>query len=81
MHHVISKCKFYYLYFADGTGTANYDFITANTIIAPHKKPRNGRKAIPDDQKDEQYFQKRKRNNQAAKRSRDARKIREDHVR
>ncbi|KAH0952970.1 hypothetical protein HN011_010858 [Eciton burchellii] len=62
------------------TGTTNYDFITTNTIIAPYKKPRNGRKSIPDDQKDEQYFQKRKRNNQAAKRSRDARKIREDHI-
>ena len=45
------------------------------------KRPRSEKKPIPEEQKDEKYFERRKRNNQAAKKSRDARKIREDHVR
>jgi len=42
------------------------------------KRPRGEKKPIPEDQKDEKYYERRKRNNQAAKKSRDARKIRED---
>jgi hypothetical protein len=45
------------------------------------KRPRGEKKPIPEDQKDEKYYERRKRNNQAAKKSRDARKIREDQVR
>lgn len=56
-------------------------FITTNGITTLHKRPRSEKKPIPDDQKDEKYYERRKRNNQAAKKSRDARKIREDHVR
>ena len=44
------------------------------------KRPRGEKKPIPEDQKDEKYYERRKRNNQAAKKSRDARKIREDQV-
>lgn len=59
----------------------NRHFITTNGITSLHKRPRSEKKPIPDDQKDEKYYERRKRNNQAAKKSRDARKIREDHVR
>lgn len=45
-----------------------------------HRRSRGEKKAIPDEQKDDRYFERRKRNNQAAKKSRDARKLREDQV-
>ncbi|XP_047002808.1 LOW QUALITY PROTEIN: uncharacterized protein LOC124620147 [Schistocerca americana] len=44
------------------------------------RRPRSEKRPIPDDQKDEKYFERRKRNNQAAKKSRDARKVREDQI-
>lgn len=44
------------------------------------KRQRGEKKPIPDAQKDDKYFERRRRNNQAAKKSRDARKIREDQV-
>lgn len=44
------------------------------------KRPRSEKKPIPTDQKDSKYFERRKRNNMAAKKSRDARKSREDEI-
>ncbi|KAL4228692.1 sequence-specific DNA binding [Mactra antiquata] len=44
------------------------------------KRPRSEKKPIPDEQKDDKYFERRKRNNNAAKKSRDARKAREDEI-
>lgn len=44
------------------------------------KRPRSEKKPIPEDQKDNKYFERRKRNNNAAKKSRDARKAREDEI-
>lgn len=44
------------------------------------KRPRSEKKPIPTDQKDTKYFERRKRNNLAAKKSRDARKAREDEI-
>jgi hypothetical protein len=44
------------------------------------KRPRSEKKAIPDDLKDDKYYERRKRNNNAAKKSRDARKSREDEI-
>lgn len=44
------------------------------------RRPRSEKRPIPDDQKDEKYFERRKRNNLAAKKSRDARKAREDEI-
>uniref|UniRef100_A0A0K8T3W0 BZIP domain-containing protein n=1 Tax=Lygus hesperus TaxID=30085 RepID=A0A0K8T3W0_LYGHE len=44
------------------------------------RRPRSEKKPIPDDQKDDKYYERRKRNNQAAKKSRDARRMREDHI-
>ena len=44
------------------------------------KRPRSEKKPIPTDQKDIKYFERRKRNNMAAKKSRDARKAREDEI-
>ncbi|KAG7200599.1 hypothetical protein KM043_001157 [Ampulex compressa] len=55
-------------------------FVGTNGIANIHRRPRSEKKPIPDDQKDEKYYERRKRNNQAAKKSRDARKIREDHI-
>ena len=44
------------------------------------RRPRSEKKAIPEDLKDEKYYERRKRNNTAAKKSRDARKAREDEI-
>lgn len=44
------------------------------------RRQRGEKRPIPHEQKDEKYFERRKRNNEAAKKSRDARKIREDRV-
>ncbi|XP_011875812.1 PREDICTED: cell death specification protein 2 isoform X2 [Vollenhovia emeryi] len=57
-----------------------HHFVPTNGITALHRRPRSEKKPIPDEQKDEKYYERRKRNNQAAKKSRDARKIREDHI-
>ncbi|XP_011505725.1 PREDICTED: nuclear factor interleukin-3-regulated protein [Ceratosolen solmsi marchali] len=57
--------------------------IIENVVISSmhqSRRPRSEKKPIPDEQKDEKYYERRKRNNQAAKKSRDARKIREDHI-
>lgn len=45
-----------------------------------HRKPRGEKRPIPEEQKDDKYYERRKRNNEAAKKSRDARKIREDRI-
>ena len=47
---------------------------------ATMRRPRSEKKPIPEDLKDNKYFERRRRNNLAAKRSRDARKTREDQV-
>ncbi|GLV38044.1 uncharacterized protein CBL_07842 [Carabus blaptoides fortunei] len=44
------------------------------------RRQRGEKKPIPDEQKDDKYFERRRRNNQAAKKSRDARKMREDQI-
>lgn len=44
------------------------------------RRQRGEKRPIPDEQKDDRYYEKRRRNNQAAKKSRDARKFREDQV-
>ncbi|XP_076174030.1 uncharacterized protein LOC143149984 [Ptiloglossa arizonensis] len=54
--------------------------LDTNGISNVQRRPRSEKKPIPDNQKDEKYYERRKRNNQAAKKSRDARKIREDHI-
>ncbi|KAH8421050.1 hypothetical protein KR222_005743 [Zaprionus bogoriensis] len=45
-----------------------------------HRRARGEKRPIPDAQKDAKYYERRKRNNEAAKKSRDARKIREDRI-
>ncbi|KAM7342366.1 uncharacterized protein ACRADG_009819 isoform 2-T2 [Cochliomyia hominivorax] len=45
-----------------------------------HRRPRGEKRPIPEEQKDNKYYERRKRNNEAAKKSRDARKIREDRI-
>ncbi|XP_022228892.2 uncharacterized protein LOC111078498 [Drosophila obscura] len=45
-----------------------------------HRRSRGEKRPIPDAQKDAKYYERRKRNNEAAKKSRDARKIREDRI-
>lgn len=51
-----------------------------NDSVTKAKRLRGEKRPIPEEQKDEKYFERRRRNNQAAKKSRDARKIREDQV-
>lgn len=80
MNILVSKVIINEIY-ADKTGNmVSRHFLSANSITNIHKRPRSEKKPIPDDQKDEKYYERRKRNNQAAKKSRDARKIREDNV-
>ncbi|GAU92469.1 hypothetical protein RvY_04545-2 [Ramazzottius varieornatus] len=50
---------------------------TQNTTA---RRPRSEKKPIPSEQKDQKYFERRRRNNYAAKKSRDYRKAREDQV-
>lgn len=61
-----------------------FSYLEGTTLaIAPSlysRRPRGEKKPIPDEQKDDRYYERRKRNNQAAKKSRDARKMREDQV-
>ncbi|KAF7381557.1 nuclear factor interleukin-3-regulated protein isoform X1 [Vespula maculifrons] len=64
----------------DSDTIMNRQFINDNNTQSISRRPRSEKKPIPDDQKDEKYYERRKRNNQAAKKSRDARKIREDHI-
>ncbi|KAJ3666480.1 hypothetical protein Zmor_001921 [Zophobas morio] len=52
-----------------------------NSLYAANfRRQRGEKKPIPEEQKDEKYFERRRRNNQAAKKSRDARKMREDQI-
>lgn len=51
-----------------------------NLQLILNKRHRGKKRSIPDEQKDGKYFERRKRNNEAAKKSRDARKMREDRV-
>ncbi|XP_046660516.1 D site-binding protein [Homalodisca vitripennis] len=51
-----------------------------SVISVCSQKKRGEKRAIPEEQKDERYYERRKRNNQAAKKSRDARRIREDQI-
>ncbi|KAK0067615.1 CCAAT/enhancer-binding protein alpha [Biomphalaria pfeifferi] len=54
---------------------------TLSTLTATQpQRPRGEKKPIPEDQKDEKYFERRRRNNDAARRSRDSRKQREDNL-
>lgn len=63
--------------------TNNNDLDMINNMpdqLTPSSKRRNSKKPVPNDEKDEKYFERRNRNNMAAKRSRDSRKRREDQV-
>ncbi|XP_052803897.1 hepatic leukemia factor-like [Mya arenaria] len=50
------------------------------SVSQTQKRPRSEKKPIPEDLKDDKYFERRKRNNNAAKKSRDSRKAREDEI-
>jgi hypothetical protein len=55
-------------------------FRISNICQLQRLRTRGEKKAIPDERKDIKYFERRKRNNLAAKKSRDQRKTREDTV-
>lgn len=57
---------------------SKFEFERLQCIL--NRRQRGEKRPIPDEQKDDKYFERRKRNNEAAKKSRDARKIREDRV-
>ena len=54
--------------------------LLAKTLASVPRRQRGEKRPIPETLKDDKYFERRKRNNLAAKKSRDARKQREDHV-
>ncbi|XP_072943152.1 uncharacterized protein [Epargyreus clarus] len=53
---------------------------TPPSLICDEARRRGEKRPIPAELKDEKYFERRRRNNQAAKKSRDARRIREDQI-
>lgn len=53
---------------------------SVDSLPSAFKRHRSEKRSIPEEQKDARYFERRKRNNEAAKKSRDARKLREDRV-
>ena len=61
------------------TGVASPAASTSSTSSSL-KRHRTEKKPVPDDKKDDKYFERRRRNNNAAKKSRDARKAREDEI-
>ncbi|XP_064075659.1 transcription factor ces-2-like [Vanessa tameamea] len=52
----------------------------SSTLCDMESRRRGEKRPIPAELKDEKYFERRRRNNQAAKKSRDARRMREDQV-
>lgn len=72
---------FLYLSFLAAAASASPTLARALAAVQQtQKRPRSEKKPIPTDQKDAKYFERRKRNNMAAKKSRDARKSREDEI-
>jgi len=63
-----------------GSPNPNNTLLTLALAKAVPRRPRGEKKPIPEDLKDNKYFERRKRNNLAAKKSRDQRKIREDQI-
>ncbi|CAH0730196.1 unnamed protein product, partial [Brenthis ino] len=53
---------------------------TVPTVCDSEARRRGEKRPIPAELKDEKYFERRRRNNQAAKKSRDARRMREDQI-
>lgn len=64
---------------ANGYGRGDGSSVDSFQCIL-NRRQRGEKRPIPDEQKDDKYFERRKRNNEAAKKSRDARKMREDRV-
>ncbi|XP_022093089.1 protein giant-like isoform X2 [Acanthaster planci] len=52
----------------------------AEASLSSTKKTKRKRSQLPDDMKDETYWERRRKNNEAAKRSRDARRAKEDQI-
>ena len=63
-----------------GSPNPSNTLLTLALAKAVPRRPRGEKKPIPEDLKDNKYFERRKRNNLAAKKSRDQRKIREDQI-
>ena len=62
------------------TPVTNNTLLTLALAKALPRRPRGEKKPIPEELKDNKYFERRKRNNLAAKKSRDQRKVRESQV-
>lgn len=60
----------------NSNSVTNDDIHNSNLTSAGRRRPRS----LPDDQKDELYWERRRKNNEAAKRSRDARRAKEDQI-
>jgi len=65
---------------ASSTKSTSSSVSSSGSYSGNSKRCRSSKKDMPDQQKDIKYFERRKRNNVAAKKSRDARKQREDEI-
>lgn len=68
------------LFFFFTVSSSNFSYPKNVGLISLIKRNRCEKRPIPNEQKDAKYFERRRRNNEAAKKSRDARKLREDQV-
>lgn len=75
----MSYC-FFYIFTAAAASASPTLARALAAVQQTQKRPRSEKKPIPSEQKDGKYFERRKRNNMAAKKSRDARKSREDEI-
>ncbi|KAG5900126.1 hypothetical protein JTB14_012799 [Gonioctena quinquepunctata] len=80
-YSLLRNCNYFLASQAQGSRSPT-DISSCPSLYGPSnlRRQRGEKKPIPDEQKDDKYFERRKRNNQAAKKSRDARKMREDQV-
>lgn len=69
-----------FIFFYSTVSSSNFSYPKNVGLISLIKRNRCEKRPIPNEQKDAKYFERRRRNNEAAKKSRDARKLREDQV-
>lgn len=62
------------------SGSVNTTVVSSTSSSFSHSNSRKRPRSLPDDQKDAAYWERRRKNNDAAKRSRDARRAKEDEI-
>ena len=69
LNKICTKCVHFLLHFSPSL--AGTSLLSQALARSSPRRPRGEKKPIPDEQKDDKYFERRKRNNLAAKKSRD----------